>query len=142
MKQPRNILCDKSAATVFYKTEGGKNVQEPLPEKIMNLFLSSSPLVPTLAPFTKEDPEFVALLDNAYEHIANQKDFLTFSLMHPNKYYNVYVSKSIEKAEDAPEGIPDMENDYLVLNISLGNNYIDFYITNAGDVYYLSYTPF
>lgn len=39
MKQPRNILCDKSAATVFYKAEGGKNVQEPLPEKIMNLFL-------------------------------------------------------------------------------------------------------
>lgn len=82
------------------------------------------------------------MLDNAYEHIANQKDFLTFSLTHPNKYYNVYVSKSIEKAEDAPEGIPDMENDYLVLNISLGANYIDFYITNAGDVYYLSYTPF
>ena len=24
MKQPRNILCDKSAATVFYKAEGGK----------------------------------------------------------------------------------------------------------------------
>lgn len=54
MKQPRNILCDKSAATVFYKAEGGKNVQEPLPEKIMNLFLSSSPLVPTLAPLQKK----------------------------------------------------------------------------------------
>ena len=25
MKQPRNILCDKSAATVFYKAEGEKN---------------------------------------------------------------------------------------------------------------------
>lgn len=54
MKQPRNILCDKSAATVFYKAEGGKNVQEPLPEKIMNLFLSSSPLVPTLAHLQKK----------------------------------------------------------------------------------------
>ena len=79
MKQPRNILCDKSAATVFYKAEGGKNVQEPLPEKDNEFILVFfSPLVPTLAPFTKEDPEFVALLDNAYEHIANQKDFLTF----------------------------------------------------------------
>lgn len=37
MKQPRNILCDKSAATVFYKAEGGKNVQEPCWIMLMNI---------------------------------------------------------------------------------------------------------
>lgn len=142
MKQPRNILCDKSAATVFYKAEGGKNVQEPLPEKIKNILLSPSIFNPTLASFTKEDPDFAALLDNAYERITIENDFYEFSLTHPNKYYNVYMYKWIEKGEDGPVGLPDKENDYLVLSIAIADAYILFYISNAGDVYYLSNTPF
>ena len=72
MKQPRNILCDKSAATVFYKAEGGKNVQEPLPEKDNELNEAARQKIIEKTPLHSHgDPVYIAqavlaLIDNPF----------------------------------------------------------------------------